>query len=127
MSLDIGIQCEDWLDWNEPHLALEDDGYYWYLWPWLLRIREQTGQLVDLYGGAIFAGHDLNVLCDILVEIHTQIKKQDEEFQVIIRNDGYEDILEPVQRHRFENLLELWIAIVERARTTERAVVCIGD
>ncbi len=41
---------------------MEDDGYYWFLHPLFVALAEETGQYVDLYGGARFQGQDLDAL-----------------------------------------------------------------
>lgn len=43
MSLTVSIRPELGME-AVPHLCLEDDGYYWFLHPWLESLREQTGK-----------------------------------------------------------------------------------
>ena len=52
MSLDIlvrlGRQSAEW------RMCFEDDGYYWFLYPYFEATAETCGQLIDLYGDAEF-------------------------------------------------------------------------
>ena len=56
MGLDIGIGDAQVgrLMRNEPSIVFEDDGYYWYLHPFFEVLRAETGEYIDLYGGANF-------------------------------------------------------------------------
>ena len=68
--LDIGVGdalCQP-PDPDEPSLGLEDDGYYWFLHPLFERLAGETGQYIDLYGDALFAGPDLLALSRMLSE-----------------------------------------------------------
>ena len=59
--LDIGVgdEIHQPSDPNEPFLAFGDDGYYWFLYPMFESLFAETGQFIDLYGYALFAGADL--------------------------------------------------------------------
>jgi len=43
-------------------VPLEDNGVYWFLYPFFTHIYERTGEMIDLYGTARFAGDALSEL-----------------------------------------------------------------
>jgi hypothetical protein len=41
---------------QEPSVCFEDDGYYWFLYPFFERLAARTRQFIDPYGDAEFSG-----------------------------------------------------------------------
>ncbi len=81
--LDIGVavDADQMVLVSEPSLALSD-GYYWFLYPLIERLAEETGQYVDLYGDAVFAGGDLLALRRMLSEARGLVETRGESWEV---------------------------------------------
>jgi hypothetical protein len=137
MSLGIGILIEgtrpsrfepDWL-------AMEDDGYYWFMYPFFERLSAATGQMVDPYGGAEFHGATLDALRRTLAEARDAVSAMPEQWQVqtgtslgsVIAPTPPTPVLETVARETFLNLLAAFGALAARADRDGRRLVCIGD
>ncbi len=132
MSLEIGIgQDSSWTpDRSEPLLYLEDDGYYWFLHPLLERLAKATGQYVDLYGGASFAGDHLTALEQTLADAQQLVMSQPEEWSVHVGTQvspDHRELYHGAKRERMRELLDRWDEITTRARQLGRPVVCLGD
>src|SRR5262245_50339246 len=82
--LDIGVGDALYQpsDPNEPSLGFEDDGYYWFLHPLFEGLMVETGQYIDLYGSAMFAGPDLAALGRMLTEARRQVEARPESWEV---------------------------------------------
>ena len=62
-------------------LCLQDDGMYWYLYPYFAKLYERTGKMVDLYGIAHFAQDTLSEFDIILEEALQATAKQPDEWE----------------------------------------------
>ena len=132
MSLDIGVgdgtspvPLRD-----EPSLSLDDDAVYSFLHPLLERLRWETGQFVDLYGDASFAGWRLAALKRMLVQARALGESQPETWEVHVGTQlapALRDLWRPLNRSVFLDLITRWERIVERAEELDRPVVCFGD
>jgi hypothetical protein len=132
MSLEIGIGDgrSVWSIEKTPSLALEDDGYYWFLHPLLVALADETGQYVDLYGEARFQGESLNALERVLVSACELVESQPSSWEVHVGTQlspERRELYKPVERRRFLELIATWQGIVARARELRRAVLCFGD
>lgn len=75
MALNINITINGKISYNDQYasISFEDDADYWYLWDALIqKVKSETGQLIDLYDDAIFAGNNLIKLRDA---IYTELGK----------------------------------------------------
>src|SRR5437016_922895 len=63
-------------------VGFEDDGYYWFLYPFLEKVSKQTGQFVDPYGDAVFEAEHLPYLLASLEEAVASAEYQPEEWDV---------------------------------------------
>jgi hypothetical protein len=130
--LDIGIGDERGKppDAAEPGLALDDDGYYWFLHPLFEQLHAESGQYIDLYGDASFSGPGLDALERMLTRARRLIEAQPDTWRVRTATQLAPvrcDIHKPVKRKEFMRLIGLWEQVVDRARATGRAVLCFGD
>jgi hypothetical protein len=66
----------------EPGLALDDDGYYWFLHPLFEELQASTGQYIDLYGDAAFVGANLDALGRILSAARRLVEAQPKSWKV---------------------------------------------
>jgi hypothetical protein len=132
MGLDIGIGdgASPIPIEGGPQVCLENDGYYWYLHPLFERLAQETGQYIDLYGDAVFAGEQLAALERILTEAQHQILSEPSEWSVHI---GFElapphrESRREVYREEMLRLLALWMQVISQAKSSGHSVVCIGD
>jgi hypothetical protein len=126
--LDIGIgdALHQPSDPAEPSLGFEgDDGYYWFLHPLFERLAAETGQYIDLYGYARFAGPDLLALSRMLAEARRLVEGQPESWSV---QTAVAPVLHrQVTRAEFLRLLSAWERAASRAQELGRAVICFGD
>src|SRR4051812_13925815 len=130
--LDIGVGSEIGKppEAAEPRLGLGDDGYYWFLHPLFGELWAATGQYIDLYGDAAFAGPDLDALERTLAAARAAVEGRPESWEVHTGTQTApvrREVYRPVERAEFLRLLGVWDRVIERARQTGRAVVCFGD
>lgn len=126
MSLDIGIPLSksSMLDRSEPRLSLEDDGYYWFLHPLFENLEAETGQYIDLYGGASFGGEKLLSLERMLRAARELIESQPTTWQVRVATEVLspgesgtpKEIWNSVRRDEFLKLWAEWERVVVRAK-----------
>src|SRR5262245_12558750 len=96
---------------GEPSLILEDDGYYSFLHPWFERLAAETGQYIDLYGDASFAGETLAALERVLAEARHSARSQLQKWSVHVGTQMYPDPRElygTVERQAMLALLDRW-------------------
>jgi hypothetical protein len=109
---------------------LENDGYYWFLLPLLERLHAQTGQYIDLYGDASFAGADLSALERMVAEANRLVVAQPATWQVHTGTQTMperKELYAAVDQSRFLALLNEWQLIITRAKQIGKPVVCFGD
>jgi hypothetical protein len=133
MSLWIGVgePARLWPLEDEPYASLEhNEGYYWFLAPLLEKLYNETGQMIDLYGHAVFEGDEIAALRRMLGAARTLVESQPESsLQHIGRQTHpvHKELYVPVQKSRFLELLDELERIAARAQETGRQVVCVGD
>jgi hypothetical protein len=133
VSLDIGLADEKT---TQPYpvmsLAFDDDGYYWFCHPFFEELSERTGEMIDLYGGAWFAGPGLDELAATLSALEARVADAPKEWQVIV---GYalagdapsKPLTSTVSRERLLGLLSRFQALVREARAGSKWIACLGD
>ena len=132
MSLNIGVGDGKSLVPlpGEPSLSLDNDGYYWFLLSLFERLCAETGQMIDLYGDASFAGASLTALERIVAEARTMVLAKPEFWSVHVGTQVQpvrREVYEPVDREAFLALLDRWTHVIVRAEELGRPVVCFGD
>ena len=132
MALDIGVGNGSSLVpvEGEPALQLDNDGYYWFLHPLFARLQAETGQYIDLYGDAAFAGPELASLKRMLAEARSLAEAQPASWQVHVGTQvapAHRDLYKPVRREALLALLARLDEVVRRAEALNRPVVCFGD
>jgi len=113
-----------------PGIALDDDGYYWFLHPLFERLAAETGQYIDLYGNASFFGADLCALERMLKTARELVWSQPETWEVHTGTQirpVHQEVFKPVERARMIQLLDTWDDAVRAAKEHERPIVCFGD
>ena len=109
-----------------PVITLDDDGYYWFLYPLFERLAAETGEFIDLYGIATFFGDDLSALERMLKTARDLVLSQPETWKVCI---GMQKgpVYNTAERGRMIHLLDIWEDAVRVAKEHERPIVCFGD
>jgi hypothetical protein len=112
-----------------PVLTFDDNGYYWFLEPIFAKIRETTGQYIDLYGEADFYEGALLALQDALEEAHDLVSSQPDHWDVIVGRyiDPDENIYCPVKKQEFVALLQRFEDAIRNALLHQQHLVFLGD
>ncbi len=133
MSLDVYVSKDPVIvnggEWTRM-FALEDDGYYWFLWPLFEKLHQSTGELIDLYGGAVFSGEKLADLERFVREARDLIAHQPERWRVHVAMNyppEHPEGSKEVTRAGFEILLEQFQNVLDEARRTTSSVIFYGD
>jgi hypothetical protein len=130
LGIGVGDAIPQAPDSTEPHLHLDNDGYYWFLHPLFEQLAGETGQYIDLYGDAMFAGRDLDALERTLSAARRLVETHPDSWKVHIGTQvepTFRELYRSVEHSVFLELLAVWDQAIERARRTGRAVVCFGD
>jgi len=129
MSLSIGLSRTGPLvnaDYSAG-VCFDDDGYYWSLYPFFERVWKQSGQMIDLYGNAVFQPEQLPDLLAILEEAATSAAQKPEEWDVLVGCRGEEKIYCKVSKSRLQQILGDFIVLVKLAMVEGKNVVGFGD
>jgi hypothetical protein len=132
MALDIGVSDGSSLVpvQGEPSLWLQDDAPYWFLLPLFERLAAQTGEYIDLYGNASFAGEHLAALEDMLAEAQRLAESQPASWEVHVGtrvSPRHQELYKRLDREELLGLLSAWKHVALRAEQLGRPVVCFGD
>lgn len=138
MSLDIGVgDGKSFVPLpDEPRLAFDDDGYLFFLFPFLRSLHHATGEMIDLYDDASFSGDHLDLLQTELRAARVAIDAQPEQWDIPIGTQFGppsthppvgKPIISTVEKAVFLERLDQWERVIRRARETGRPVVCFGD
>jgi hypothetical protein len=136
MPLDIHTPLKPDGKWPpEFHTSLDDDGYYWFMYPYFEKLAAKTGQLLDLYGGATFEGEALQELRAIVATIREAVCKMPLQWEVQTGDSigSYPHTTPPqpiyagVERITFLALLAQLDAVVDGAIRRDTSVVARGD
>ncbi|HEV3146083.1 MAG TPA: hypothetical protein VGZ47_19505 [Gemmataceae bacterium] len=134
MSVSIGVGdaagSQLWPVEAEPSLWLDSDGYYWYLHPLFEKLRDETGEYVDLYGDAWFDGDNLEAFQRMLEQARNLVSQEPESWQVHTGTQiqpEHKELYAEVTKERFLELLSSLNKIANRAKELGRRVVCFGD
>ncbi len=132
MGVDIGVAVDDksFVRRAEPVVTLEDNGYYWFLHPLFADLASKTGQYIDLYGDASFAGLTLDALGDTIERARRLVEEQAETWEVHIGTQTapvHRELFSAVDRQTFRQLLGRLGEVVAIAKGLNGRVVCFGD
>ena len=130
MSLDICVHAVHTGQPAAPKVSLEDDGYYWFLHPWLERLREQSGKYLDLYGDTFFTADDFPRLRRLLDEALTTARSRPAQWQVYVGTQTRpveQAVYKSVQRERLITLLSDLRTMIDHAERCGGRIECIGD
>lgn len=128
MALDVGVG-KNHLEFKH-WFVLEDDGYYWFLYPLFEKLQGLTTQLIDLYGDAVFSGARLDDLQDMLDEARALVAGQPERWRVHVAMNyppNHPEGSREVTRAGFEGLFKQFQNVIDDARATGSSVMFVGD
>ena len=114
-------------------LILNDDGYYWFLYPYFETANlDRSTELVDLYGDADIAGYQLERLHDELIEARLDAGCRAETWRVLVgwtnteRSRSTEN-WQTIDRAKMVALIDRLLEFVQAARSMSGRLVCVGD
>jgi hypothetical protein len=126
MGVDIGISDAETCIYprrDEPVVTLEDDGYFWFLYPLFEELWRETGKWIDLYEAPVFVGPELKALQTTLATARRLIRQQPDQWEVLIGGAR----CSTVEKKQFLSLLRKIGRIATRAIRTNRCVTFFGD
>jgi hypothetical protein len=130
VTIGIAIDANSLAMRAEPTITFDDDGYYWFLHPLFVDLASQTGQYIDLYGDASFAGPALDALGDTVERARRLVQGQPAAWQVHVGTQTapvHRELYAAVERSALRQVLERLGGIVAIAKGQNGKVVCFGD
>jgi len=114
---------------RQPVARIAFGGTYFFLYPAIQRLREETGQLIDPQRNAFFSGSALDQLQAFLVAAQASSASQPEawEQRVGVRGANNDVIRQTTTRHQVLQLLNDLIAAVQSARDRQMGVLFWGE
>ena len=109
---------------------LEDDGYYWFLWPLFEQLQRETGQTIDLYGDAIFSGDNFLKLKTTLTQAEKVIETQPKNWDVSVGKQTFpqqKTLYSTVEKSKFQSILNDLQNAVETAQRLGWYLAFWGD
>lgn len=110
--------------------ALDDDGYYWYLYPRFVSLAEETGLWIDLYDGVAFSGESLDALARTISAARTLVDAQPDEWEIVtaIRQQPFgEEVRCKVVQQIMIELLDRLATAIQRAIANGECILFFGD
>lgn len=136
MPLDVGF-AERMVTQPYPtiRLSFDDDGYYWFCYPFFEELARQTGQMIDLNDGAWFSGSKLDDLLRTLTRIVERAREMPRAWDQCV---GYSigshiaptpplPIHKPVNRDALLSLVTQFMELVNEAKHRGLWIACLGD
>ena len=136
MSLDIGLASARTTEpYPSMRLSFDDDGCYWFCYPFFEALVVRTGEMIDLYGDAWFAGAAIGELERTLDEIEKSAATMPHMWDVCIGYSGGSNaaptppapIYRTVNRAEVLALLRRFSDLAAEARQARGWVACVGD
>lgn len=135
MPLDVYLQDKPGLprvgdDYRHVCSFRDDEGYYWFLHPLFEELRADTGEYIDLYGGAVFKGDALGALARTVAAARVLVDAQPDQWDVVIgikMAPEPEEIHTTVEKKQMLNLLSKLEEAVSTAKAVGAYVTFWGD
>jgi hypothetical protein len=112
---------------QEPGVCFEDDGYYWFLYPFFERLAARTRQFIEPYGDAKFSGAQLDELEKTVAEARASAEALLDSIEVKKVWFSPEPVVETIRREVLLSLLDQLAEVIRVGRQEERAIICSGD
>ena len=135
MALDVYVQPTADMprisdDYEHICSFIDNEGYYWFLYPLFEKLKEETGEYIDLCGAAIFGGNGLDALARTVNTARKRVAEQPEVWEVvtgIITEPVHEEIRLTVNKQQMVMLLDKLEDAVDHAKATRSYVTFWGD
>jgi len=135
MASEIGIGKS--IDHDNPfiddqRIILNDDGYYWHLYPYFENAKiVQEYELIDLYGDCEVEGKELSSLEKQLYKCLNDIDKKNDTWKVLtgwreFKAEGNE-IYHEVEKSKMVKLINQFHKFISIAKNKNLKLICIGD
>ena len=113
-------------------VSFGDNADYWYLWSGMIKeIENETGELIDLYADAEFAGENLKKLESVIAKTISQLEsKIESEWNVHVGTEfGIEkkELFQALNKKELIKKLKTLIMMIEVAGKTNDTIISIGD
>jgi hypothetical protein len=119
---------------SPPAMLLENDGYYWHLYPYFEAAKLLTvsaDELIDLYGSREIEGYELSRLREQMIVASKDLQWRGATWDVVT---GWNEVVSPhteirevVHKSEMLTLLDRLIALIDHCQT-ERLKLCVwGD
>ena len=136
MSLDVGL-AERMVTQPYPtmRLSFDDDGYYWFCYPFFEELAQRTGQMIDLFDGAWFSDAKLDDLLRTLNQIVERAREMPGVWEQCVGHSMGSHIAptppvpiyKPVSRDDLLPLVTQFIELVNEAKHGGFWIACLGD
>ena len=109
---------------------LFDDGYYWFMHPWFIKLNKETGKYIDLYGDASFSAIELFRLEELITEVKEKLEEMPSRWNV---STGFQvhptqkEIFKGVEKRKFLELLGTFEKIVKLSEEKKYEISFSGD
>ncbi|MCA9620885.1 MAG: hypothetical protein KC731_17805 [Myxococcales bacterium] len=132
MAADLGLGNS----FDDPDItyvvSLDDDGYYWFLYPYFEKANlDRRRELVDLYGGAVLDDYQLDRFEEELREARFDAANRPEGWAVLTGWNAHRckdfEIRKPVVREQLLKLIDQLLELVSDARAKQLKVIVSGD
>lgn len=110
-------------------VTLENDGYYWFLYELIEKLREETGLHLDLCGDATFTSAHLPRLRTFVTDAGELVESQPATFRVCVGKElgSNRELFDSVTKTEFRALLAGLRSVVDEAERLGGYVECVGD
>ena len=131
MALDVGVaDPKGYGLLPGPRVAFRSDGYYWFLYPLIERLRNSHGKYIDLYGDAEFRRGEFALLDRLLNDAAALVQVQPTHWKVHVGTQtgaAKRELYAEVDRQEFLNLIAQLRAVIAAAEQAGSSVRFIGD
>jgi hypothetical protein len=112
-----------------PRLQLDDDGSFWFLYPFFQKVSQTTGQTIDLYGDASFGGDQLGALTAALAEANRELQQRPERwvFREAVDEKRGVNVKEYAVRADVVATLKRLVRLVDEANAGLAQLEFVGD
>ena len=115
-------------------VSFEPESYYWFLYSLFEEFAQSHGQMIDLYGGALFEPGELEPVLALVGRAETLVEAQGEQFDVHVETNlgsalepRNEEIHGKVTRAEYLAFLRKLRAAVLEAQRLGKPLVFFGD
>lgn len=137
MALDLYLQKDASIpkSLKNNFLSFEDEeGYFWFLYPFFEVIAKKTGQSIETDDNAFFQGADLNLFYEMIEQARRELTSKPDVWDELTRTIFYkgvrkkpEKIYSTVQKSELEDVLSKLERAVSEAKNKNIGIFFFGD